>query len=70
MNREQSAQILARSGISFETRNSGAHLVIKHEGKTVDFWPGTGKWADRAGASGRGVFKLLKHLGAGAHQTV
>jgi len=64
-NREQSAQILKRAEVAFQTKNNGAHLIVAHEGKTVDFYPGTGAWKDRTGAEGRGVFKLLKHLGVG-----
>lgn len=67
-NREQSARILERAGVKYVARNNGAHLTVTHAGKTVDFWPGTGKWIDRFALSGRpstgrGVFKLLKHLG-------
>lgn len=66
MNRDNSAEILERAGVTFGKRNGGAHLIVMHEGKTVDFWPGTGKWLDRDGPGGRGVFKLLKHLGVSA----
>lgn len=67
-NREQSARILERAGVKYVARNLGAHLTVTHAGKTVDFWPGTGKWIDRfqlsgMSSSGRGVFKLLKYLG-------
>ncbi|HEX5461853.1 MAG TPA: hypothetical protein VFX20_17955 [Steroidobacteraceae bacterium] len=62
-NREQSTQILTDCGIGFISRNMGAHLTVTHAGKIVDFWPGTGKWIDRAGPKGRGVFPLLRHLG-------
>lgn len=61
-NRENSAQILAQYGIEFESKNIGAHLIVKHAGKIVDFWPGTGKWIVRDGKQGRGVSRLLKLL--------
>jgi hypothetical protein len=71
-NRDDSAELLRERGIVFEARNNGAHLMVTHAGKTVDFWPGTGKWIDRVAPpnrpapKGRGVFKLLKHLGVSA----
>ncbi len=61
-NREQSAQILKNAGISFESKNFGAHLIVTHNGKTVDFWPGTGKFIVRGGTTGRGVYNLLRLL--------
>jgi hypothetical protein len=62
-NRVASAKILSEKGLDFYTRNDGAHLIVSHESGTVDFWPGTGLWKVRGGKRGRGVFKLLKHLG-------
>jgi len=63
-NREKSAVILAERGIQFETKNMGAHLIVSHDGKVADFWPGTGKYIPRGGGRpGRGVFNLLKRLG-------
>jgi len=64
-NREASPAILKAEGISFEEKNDGAHLIVKHNGHTVDFWPGTGKWITRGGRfmiKGRGVKKLIKHV--------
>lgn len=62
-NRENSAKILADNGVSFESKNMGAHLIVTGESITVDFWPGTGKWIVRGGKTGRGVFNLLKLKG-------
>lgn len=63
-NRENSADILAQRGISFTTNNAGAHLIVTHNHKTADFWPGTGKYQVRGtGQYKRGVFNLLKDLG-------
>lgn len=64
-NRESSAALLREKGVAFQERNSGAHLIIEHGGKAVDFWPGTGKWVDRNDRTikRRGVFNLLKYLG-------
>lgn len=62
-NREWSSSFLSSRGIDFESKNNGAHLIIKHGHIIADFWPGTGKWVDRAiGIYSRGVRKLVKHL--------
>ena len=66
-NRETSPAILREHGISFEVKNDGAHLVVKHNGFTADFWPGTGKYQVRTkGWYRRGVFNLLRDLGVTA----
>lgn len=64
-NRENSASILSDHRVHFVSKNDGAHLIVKNNGKVVDFWPGTGLWIDRSNQSkkARGVFPLLKHLG-------
>ena len=62
-NREQSAALLENSGIEFERKNDGAHLIILSNPK-IDFYPGTGLWRVRGeNKSHRGVRHLLKHLG-------
>lgn len=62
-NRESSAALLSAMGIAFEAKNEGAHLIVRHAGRTIDFWPGTGKWKDRREVRDqRGVRKLLAHL--------
>ena len=56
--------MLQELGVSFERKNMGAHLIVSHDGKVVDFWPGTGKYIPRGfGQPGRGVFNLLKLIG-------
>lgn len=63
-NREGSAAMLQDLGVAFERKNMGAHLIVSHDGKVVDFWPGTGKYIPRGfGRPGRGVFNLLKLIG-------
>lgn len=64
-NRERSAALLTSLGVDFKSCNDGAHLIVTHEGTTVDFWPGTGKYKSRAPGTpyGRGVFHMLKLLG-------
>jgi hypothetical protein len=59
-NRAASAEILARVGVKFESKNQGAHLVVESSRGKIDFWPGTGKWILReGGVTGRGVNNLL-----------
>jgi len=51
-------------GVQFTTRNDGAHLIITHAGKVVDYWPGTGKFIVRgSNRHRRGINNLLKTLG-------
>jgi len=62
-NRLSSPAFLTSLGILFREHKAGAHLVVTHGGRTVDFWPGTGKWIDRDTKwYGRGVRNLIKHL--------
>jgi hypothetical protein len=61
--RKNSAEILRARGIPFESKNAGAHLIVG-DPPVADFWPGTGLWILRKGGSGRGVFNLLKRVGA------
>ena len=65
-NRDCSAYILAEKGYAFESKNEAAHLIVRHNGLTVDFWPGTGKYIPRTPKAkhGRGVFNLIKLLEA------
>lgn len=62
-NRESSADLLTERGIEFEAKNGGVHLIVKHNEKTADFWPGTGKFIVRGGRQGRGVFNMLQAIG-------
>lgn len=63
-NRESSADLLSQADIQFDSKNGGAHLIVSHGGKVIDFWPGTGKFIPRGfGKEGRGVFNLMKVLG-------
>ena len=60
----QATARLARAGIAFErTREGGRHLVIRHAGRTFDFWPTTGQWYDRKQRRPRlGIRNLIKEL--------
>lgn len=62
-NRESSAKMLAAAGIAFEAKNEGAHLIVTANGRTVDFWPGTGLWIERGTSrQKRGVRRLIAEL--------
>jgi hypothetical protein len=55
-------QQLRDAGYSFESKNYGLHLIIRVNGKTINFWPTTGKWRHPAGRGGYGIANLLKYL--------
>lgn len=62
-NRIDNAAMLLAAGLKFETKNFGAHLVVRALGRTVDFWPGTGLWIVRnTKLQGRGVQHLIDSL--------
>lgn len=66
-NRESTPDVLRAHGIAFEVKNGGAHLIVNHNNKVADLWPGTGKYQVRgSGKYRRGVFNLLRDLGAKA----
>jgi hypothetical protein len=66
-NRDTTPQVLRDHGLTFEVKNSGAHLVVRHGDAVADLWPGTGKYQVRRGKwrgpYRRGVFNLLRDLG-------
>ncbi len=65
-NTEWSTNRLQELGIIFESKNDGVHLVVRHNGKVVDFWPSTGRFICRSGKMDdydtRGVNRLIKYL--------
>jgi len=62
-NRVTSTEMLFAAGLKFETKNMGAHLIVRALGLTVDFWPGTGLWIVRnPKREGRGVQRLIDAL--------
>lgn len=62
-NTEKSTSILIEKAINFESKNGGAHLIVKHGGKVIDYWPSTGLWVDRKTMKRKGgVFQLIKYL--------
>lgn len=59
-NREASIKLLTTYGVEFERKNGDVHLIVRHDGRVIDFWPSTGKFIERKnGRTGRGVFNLL-----------
>jgi hypothetical protein len=63
-NREWSTNRLIELGVNFESKNDGAHLIVRHGENVVDFWPGTGKYIFRKSSTkGRGINRLLKAIG-------
>ena len=62
-NRASSAERLAAAGVSFESKNDGAHLIVTAGVKRIDFWPGTGLWIVRGESKRRyGVDALLVRI--------
>lgn len=61
-NRKSSPEMLQAAGVHFESKNYGAHLIVRADsGHTVDFWPGTGLWVVRGSKERRrGVAGLIK----------
>lgn len=74
-NRENSPKLLDAAGIAYTVHNGGAHLIVRHVGITVDFWPGTGMWTPRKGSpkprqkEPRGVRPLILYLLTAAEVT-
>jgi hypothetical protein len=64
-NKERSCAMLRFLGVEFEAKNEGVHLIVRHGGRVIDFWPSTGKFIEqKPGAKpGRGVFNMLKSIG-------
>jgi hypothetical protein len=61
-NRGASARMLTAAGITFVTKNDGAHLIVAER---YDFWPGTGLWMARGDKTKRrGVVNLIKRIKA------
>ena len=63
-NRETSIQLLIAKGVNIQAiKNIDAHVIVNHNGRAVDFWPGTGLWIDRATKrKGRGVRNLIQFV--------
>ena len=60
-NTEKSTAILIQKDVIFESKNNGAHLIVKSINGFIDFYPSTGLFIDRqTKKKSRGVFRLLK----------
>ena len=57
----QSTELLKANNVDFESKNFGIHLVINNTPK-IYFYPSTGRWTIRGGATRRGVKSLLKYI--------
>ncbi len=58
-------ELLTQNGIAFESKNFGAHLIVKAGDLTIDFWPGTEKWIYRnSNMKGHGTQTLIRKLTA------
>lgn len=56
-------EILINSGLYFQTKNNGLHIIVYINYKPkADFWPTTGKWKLRKGKDGFGVYNLIRKL--------
>jgi hypothetical protein len=64
-NRDYAATVLDRMGVKYGSGNSGVHLIIEHNNRRFDFWPGTGLWKEyKTSKYYRGLDKLIAELGA------
>lgn len=70
-NRDSSTSFLKEQGVPFDSKNSGAHVMIRIAGLNIDFWPGTGLWRTTTPTKqeGRGVFKLFAYMEEHAWRT-
>jgi len=60
-NTQQSTELLTKHKISFQSKNSGAHLVVWAGNYDVDFWPSTGLWMVRGQKKrNRGIRSLIE----------
>lgn len=48
------------------TRSQARHFVVRHDGRCFDFWPGVGRWRERANHHAPGSFSIADlHRGIG-----
>lgn len=58
--------VLVASGIAYEKRNAGNHIIATYAGRAFDYWPSTGKLHERrkgAPYEQGGIAKLLRRFG-------
>jgi hypothetical protein len=62
-NMAASTAMLTGAGVSFQSHNSGVHLVLSKGEELIDFWPSTGLWWIRGTSNKRrGIQKLIQHM--------
>lgn len=66
--RQYAFDLFTQLGIDFESKNYGAHFIVKSGKITIDYWPGTGKYIERGvqpleKRKHTGIDNLLKKLG-------
>lgn len=59
--------LLAEEGINLASiNNDGAHIIVNHGGRVIDYWPGTSLWIDRKTQKRRrGVRQLINYCKGG-----
>lgn len=60
--RNSAPEQLKNAGVKFESKNEGAHLIIRHKGQVIDFWPGTERWKPQGFKRNFGINKLLSFI--------
>ena len=58
-NTQSSTDFLLKNGISFQSKNGGAHLVVFAGNNDIDFWPSTGLWIVRGEKKRQGGVRNL-----------
>jgi len=64
--REYALEFLVRHAIEYVEMNGGDHLRCTRDGKTADYWPGSGRVWSAEGADGRGLDYLLEYFAVAA----
>lgn len=58
-NTKSSTALLEASGVKFESKNGGSHLIVTTGHGLVDFWPSSGLWIPRKTHKRKGGVKNL-----------
>jgi len=65
-NLDKSIQILRGLNIPFESKQNNTYLIVRYQGRVVDFWPMAGTWRNKNSpdkSEHRGIFTLLNSFG-------
>lgn len=61
-NLKQGLKLLRESGIPFEEKNNGVHVIV-HSQPAIDYWPSTGLWIVRGSQKrSRGILNLIAYV--------